>query len=488
MLKTIILHELKNIISTPKFTLTFIVVSVLILLSVILGIQHYQYSVNQYDTINRLVSQELREKTEWMTLSNKIHRVPDPFQIFISGANDDIGRYSSVNSLQGIKLIHSNYSDDSIYALFRFIDFSFIVTVILSLFALLFTYDAVNGEVEKGTLGLIFSNAVPRRKYITGKLIGIWLGLVIPILVPILLSLLIILIWNIPLRGEHWIKFFLLFLSSMLIYTFFIALGLFTSALTKKSNVSFLAALVLWILFVFVIPRIGIMSAGQFIKVPGFAEVQGKQAAFEKERWEKYISESQERWRKRNLPVRTMSEEESKAYREEKMWEWMEEEDKERKQVQIDNDAYSAKANQDYRNSRSALEKLGFALSRFSPVSSYNLANMNISGTDIGLKSRYEDALSAYRTAFTTYKEKKQKESGSVGGIRITVDSNSGMKIETSRDHGSLNTSDMPRFTAPDHKLSKALPEAMIDFGLITLMNLMVIAITYFRFVKYDVR
>lgn len=487
MLKTIILHELKNIIASPKFIASFTVVSFLILLSVFLGIQHYHYSVKQYETINRLAKQEMREKTDWMGLTNTIHRYPDPFQIFVSGANDDIGRYSSVNAFENIKLVHSNYSDESIYAVFRFIDFSFIVSVILSLFAILFTYDSINGEVEKGTLQLVLSNAVPRKTFITGKLIGTWLGLVIPVIIPLLLSLLLIILWNIPLGTEHWVKLSVLTGSSILVFTFFIALGIFTSSVTKRSNVSFLVSLVLWILIVFVIPRAGIMAAGQIIRVPGFAEIQGKEAAFEKDRWEKYMKDSQERWRERNLPARNMNDEESKAYREEKMWEWMEEEDKERKKVQSDIEDYSRKLNQDYRNDKSNLEKLGFSLSRFSPVSAYNLLNMNIAGTDIGIKNRYEDAMNTYRTAFIEYKEKKQKESGSIGGIRISVDSQTGIKIETSRDQGSLDVSDMPQFTIPKYTSADAAPSVLIDSGIIALFALLFAAGAYFRFMKYTV-
>ena len=83
-------------------------------------------------------------------------------QIFASGVNNDIGRLSNISTWTEVKLRQSTYSDDSLFALFRFIDFTFIVQVVLSLFAILFTYDTINGERESGTLKLAFSNAVPR--------------------------------------------------------------------------------------------------------------------------------------------------------------------------------------------------------------------------------------------------------------------------------------------------------------------------------------
>ena len=69
-------------------------------------------------------------------------------QVFSSGIHNDVGRVSDISSWREIKLQQSNYSDNSLFALFRFIDFTFIVQVVLSLFAILFTYDAINGGPE----------------------------------------------------------------------------------------------------------------------------------------------------------------------------------------------------------------------------------------------------------------------------------------------------------------------------------------------------
>ena len=257
MLSTLITHELKNIFFSPKFSLTFAVVSALLLLTVVVGIDQFNNATRQYETTTQLVQQEMREARGWSALNNKVLRKPDPMQIFVSGVNNDVGRISGINSFNGVKLAHSTYSDDPIYAVFRFVDFAFIVTVVFSLLAILFTYDAINGEAERGTLQLIFSNAVPRTRYIIGKFIGSWLGLVIPLLVPMLLSLLLVLITNVPMRADHWLKVAALFGTSLLYLTFFLALGIFLSTTTKRSSVSFLFSLVIWVCLVFIVPRAG---------------------------------------------------------------------------------------------------------------------------------------------------------------------------------------------------------------------------------------
>lgn len=488
MLSTLITHELKNIFFSPKFFLTFAVVTLLLLLSVVVGINQFNNATRQYETTTQLVQQEMREARGWMSLNNKVLRKPDAMQIFVSGVNNDIGRMSGVNSFNGIKLTNSTYSDDPIYALFRFVDFVFIVTVVFSLLAILFTYDAINGEAERGTLQLTFSNAVPRTRYIIGKFMGAWLGLVIPLLLPILLSLLLLLVWNVSMTSDHWLKLISLFGAALLYLTFFIALGIFLSTTTKRSSVSFLFSLVIWVCLVFIVPRAGATVAGQVINVPTVAEIESQRDTFSKDRWMQYEKVMSDKWKIRNEPTQRMTKEERETFREEKMWEWMEEDDRDRKQVQIDIDDYAKKVNEDLRNKKAEQERFAFTLSRFSPTSAFQLAAMNLAGTDIALKTRYEDALQNYRTIFTTYKDKKQKESGGMGGIRIEMNSDTGIKIDTGREKGVLDTSDMPRFDHPIHTFKDGITPAIIDFGLLGIFSLVAFAGAFVRFLQYDVR
>lgn len=488
MLSTLITHELKNIFFSPKFSLTFAIVSVLLLLSVVVGINQFNNAMRQYETTTQLVQQEMREARGWMSLNNKILRKPDPMQIFVSGVNNDVGRISGINSFHGIKLTHSTYSDDPIYAVFRFVDFAFIVTVVFSLLAILFTYDSVNGEAERGTLQLTFSNAVPRAKYIMAKFVGSWLGLVIPLLIPMLLSLLLLLLWNVPINADHWLKVISLFGVSFLYLTFFIALGIFLSTTTKRSSVSFLFSLVTWVCLVFIVPRAGATIAGQIVNIPTVAEIEAQRDAFSKDRWVQYEQVMQTKWKERNAPTQGMNKEEREAFREEKMWEWMEEDDRDRKQVQKDIDAYGLKVNEEQRNKKAEQERLAFTLSRISPASAFQLAAMNLAGTDIALKTRFEDALNTYRPMFTTFKDKKQKESGGMGGIRIEMNTDTGFKIDTGREKGVLDISDLPQFDHPQHSFRDAITPAIIDFGLLGIFSLVAFAGAFVRFLRYDVR
>ena len=109
MIATLIEKELKAILLSPKFSAIFVICSVLIILSVYLGIEEYRTSMTHYETVNAQVDQQMRDETNWGGLRPSVTRYPDPMQIFVSGINNDIGRQASISSGGTIKLRYSNY-------------------------------------------------------------------------------------------------------------------------------------------------------------------------------------------------------------------------------------------------------------------------------------------------------------------------------------------------------------------------------------------
>jgi ABC-type transport system involved in multi-copper enzyme maturation permease subunit len=484
MITTIILKELKAVILSPKFAVTAITCIILILLSLLVGMREYRMAVRQYEESTHLVQQTMREQSSWMGVTDKVYRKPQPMQIFVSGITNDIGRWSVINSREGVKLRHSFYSEDLVFAIFRFLDFGFIISIVLSMFALLFTYDAVNGERESGTLQLVFSNAIPRVHFIAAKVAGAWLGLMIPLLLAIAIGVLILILGGIPMTGGDWLRLSGLFGFSIAYFTVFIFLGILLSCVVKRSSTSFLLALVCWIFFVLIWPRAGMMAAGQIVSVPSIDEIEGQRDAYAKDQWKILDERQQQRWQERETAMSGLSDRDRDAYRESHLWQWMEMEDGERKAIEKDIDQHATQLREGLRNRRAHQEQLAFALSRISPVSSFQLAAMSLAGTDLDLKSRYEDGLSAYREEFNRYVERKQKESGGAGGIRISFDSETGMKFDFPRDKGSLDLSELPRFTDP----SPPLPSTVLDLGLIVLYAVVACALSFVAFLRTDLR
>ncbi len=487
MFITLVQKELRAIILSPKFVGTFAVCSVLIIISIFTGISEYKTMVNRYEANSELVDQELRQSTSWGRMNTKVYRAPDPMQIFVSGLDYDIGRWSSVSGERSAKLKNSAYSDDPIYAIFRFIDFSFIVQFVLTLFAILFTFNAINGEREDGTLKLVFSNSVSRAQYIIAKALGSWLGLVIPICIPILLGLLLILFYNIPLTMDHWFRIGLFLSLSLLLFTCFIILGVFISSLTKSSSVSFLTALVVWVVFIMIVPRAGVMAAGNIVRVPRIAEIEGQISGFSKGRWEQFYQKMEEGWEDK---ARESSHNDEQS--DEMLWAKMETIDSLRREIEKEIDQYGLRLQEDLRQRKSAQEKLAFVLSRFSPASAYQLGAMALAGTDIRVKNRYEDAINEYRNQFYQYVENKQDETGDNGHIMMAItmeeDGPMDMSIKGSRSKDQLDITDVPRFVRPIVSLAETVTPVVVDFGLLILYILLSFTGAFVAFLRYDVR
>jgi hypothetical protein len=303
--------------------------------------------------------------------------------------------------------------------------------------------------------------------------------------VPIILSVLLVVVFNVPLDGGQWAKLLTLIGGSLLFFTFFIVAGVFISTLTRRPTVSFLLALMVWITFVLVIPRAGVLAAGQLVSVPSVAEIEGRRDGFAKAEWAKFYEQMAERWHDRNAAAEPDSTQEMD---DEQMWNRMEEEQRARKEVEQTIDDFETKLAADLRRSREAQERLGLSLGRFSPAAAYQLAAMSLAGTGIELKSRYEDAFNAYRERFKQFIEKKQAEDGMAGGIMITVSSEGGFNLQASREGPGLDFSELPRYESPRTTYAAALVPAVIDFGLLALYTIFAFAGAFYRFLRYDAR
>lgn len=487
MFATLVNKELRVLIISPKFIGTFLVCTLLILLSIFTGIREYRQSINRYESAARLAEQELDSRTTWGRMSTKVYRAPDPMQIFVSGLEYDIGRWSEVSGQTSAKLKNSAYADEPIYALFRVTDFAFIVQFILSLFAILFTYNAVNGEREDGTLRLVFSNAVSRAQYLMAKCTGAWLGLVVPISIPILLGILIINFSGIPLMPDHWIRIGMLMLLSLILFSFFIVLGVFISSLTKHSSVSFLVSLILWIFFVLIIPRGGIMSAGNLVNVPRVAEIESQISGFAKESWEEFFQGFEKRQGEYHKKLGIKTDEITDEY----LWTVMQWEDSLRHEVEEKINQYDIKLHQDLQQRKTKQENLALTLSRFSPASAYQLGVVSLAGTDLYLKRRYEESINTYRNQFNDYVKKKQAETGDTGYRMIALtlsDSNSNFAVAGDRKKGALDLSDRPEFQPPRPTLTEAISMAIIDFGLLAIYTVLTFMGSFIAFLRYDLR
>ncbi len=474
MFVTLVEKELKNALLSPKFVATFAACTVLILISILAGIIEYRSGSAQYAAATALVNQELSEASSWNQVGNRqrVYRQPQPMHIFSTGVHFDIGRFSTVSAWQDVRLQQSAYSIDPVFAVFRAIDFVFIVQVVLSLLTIVFAYDLVSGEKESGTLRLLFANAVPRPQYLAAKVVGAWLALMIPLLIPLALGVLLLLLSGIPFDG-YWGDLARLTGYSALYLTAFLCLGALFSTLTHRSSMSFLLLLVFWIAMVLVVPRGGMMIASSVHPLPSASELESRKGGFARERREAYFRTLAETHSARMQAQDGMSEEERTRYRNDNEWEWTTADDALRNGMEADIADYNRRVDEEANNARMVQQRLGFSLSRLSPASAFQLAAMRLAHTDLGMKQRFIDALHTYRTTFLAYLETKNP-----GG---------GMRFSTSQQAAApLDLSDAPRFSQDAGRPEEGT--FPVDLAVLVLYIAGSLSLALVVFNRYDVR
>ena len=149
------------------------------------------------------------------------------------------------------------------------IDWGFIVGFVLSLIALLFTFDSISGERERGTLRLMLANPMPRHIVLIGKLLGALMSIFMPFTLAVLINLFVISVsGDVLLDAEAWRRLSIIFIVAVLYAGLFVALGLLVSARVRQSAVSLVTLLLAWVTFVVFIPSTLASIASGFSPAP----------------------------------------------------------------------------------------------------------------------------------------------------------------------------------------------------------------------------
>ena len=145
------------------------------------------------------------------------------------------------------------------------IDWAFVIGYVLSLIALLFTFDSVSGEREHGTLRLMLANPIPRYTVLIGKFLGAFISVNIPFVIAVLMNLLVISTSRaVHLGVNEWGRLGIIVGISLLYLCLFLALGLLVSARVKQSAVSLVILLLIWVSSVIFMPNTFASIASRF--------------------------------------------------------------------------------------------------------------------------------------------------------------------------------------------------------------------------------
>jgi ABC-type transport system involved in multi-copper enzyme maturation permease subunit len=475
MLGTITKKEIQNNILSFRFLFTFILLVMIVAFTVFILTNDYVKKVEEYSRRQIEIENYMKKYAHF----NRINPILRPSQ-------PPIAFYSLIRGLSADNNIEE-FDNDALPAMFPLIDLTFIVTIILSLISLLFSYDSISGEKEDGTLKLMLSNNVPRSKIILGKIIGGILTLLISFLFSLIIGLLIInfnsrVLWT----GIDWLALCLIVLGSFLYVTVFYCIGIFISSLHHSSSSSIMTSLFVWVLLVLIIPNLSPYIASFIIKTPSRIEVErevSRLTGIERDKLGRKLSQEKEYEIYRKYPFleaghtqteiqRLISENPiyKKAYQElkreiQKAWD---------KANQIQEEKADAIERELIRKEESQT-RLSVIISMISPLSDFTYLATDLSSTGLRNMNYFSQIVIKWEENFDDYRTKKiaalEKENSTADWWNIPVE-----------------MSDRPIFQYKQESLINRLKASFHYYAVLILFNLIFFTAAYFSFIKYDAR
>lgn len=308
MLWYVFCRELLDHLTSLRFGLVLVAsIALMGMNGVLTGGGRYQARVGEYVESQQRASEELASRAT--KLSELAVKGPGPLRkrpsalTFCAGGRDrylpayiGAGYGSTYGSNWGMLIYEPWYLQyntpaapprSGIVSEFVDIDWVFVVGLVLSLMAILLTFDAVSGDREAGTLQLTLSGAVPRSALIGGKYLGALSVLLLALGVGVTLNLLVIsLLGSIDLHIGQLAKMAAMVVAAVLYLSFFVGLGILVSARSQRPASGLVTLLLVWTVLVFLVPNTmaGVISS---LEGPAGATESDRQAAIE-ENWVKH--------------------------------------------------------------------------------------------------------------------------------------------------------------------------------------------------------
>ena len=273
-------RELHDNLNSLRFALATVLLLALMLTNAVVHLREHPKRVQKYNDAvaayeNRLASYA---NQSLFLLAQQgpgdLHKKPSPLHFcaeggdpFLSGTVNAGDPYGYSEDLTGVwKLSYPSVTPnlENVRPGVIKVDWGFIIGYVLSLVALLFTFDAISGERERGTLRLMLANSIPRHTVLIGKFLGALISVSIPFGIAVLMNLLVISTSSaVHLNAEAWERLGIIFFIAILYMSLFLVLGLLVSVRARQSAVSLVILLLTWVTLVVFMPKTLASIAGE---------------------------------------------------------------------------------------------------------------------------------------------------------------------------------------------------------------------------------
>jgi len=208
---------------------------------------------------------ELRNVIVYRNVKHTIYRPPVVLSAFSAGLEKQLAGSAKIELEKVPELSVTERGGNPYLPILAVFDESLIFKIIISILALLVAYDVVSGEREQGTLRLMLSDPIARHQVLLGKLVAGLITLSVPVAITFVIGLVVILSYPmVALSGSDWIRIGLMFIASLAFTVVMFQFGLLFSCLAKRSSISMVLGLFIWIVFAIVIPNASVQLATQF--------------------------------------------------------------------------------------------------------------------------------------------------------------------------------------------------------------------------------
>ncbi len=460
-------RELYDNLNSLRFALATLLLFILMLINAVIHVQEHPERMQKYHDATTKSLNTLRSRTDLFSIAQagpgNLYKKPSPLYFCEEGGDIFLPDYAygiARVQIANLRTFWSLYYPAAFPNVFNLrpdtvkVDWGFIIGYVLSLITILFTFNSISSERERGTLRLMLSNSVPRHTVLIGKFLGALVSISIPFTLAILMNLLVIsMSRDIDLGADVWIRLCIIFIIAILYLCLFIALGLLVSSSVQNSVASLVILLLTWCVFVVFVPSTLASIASGFSNPMTYDEYFKRRNQDIKDLREEYVALLPET---RGLPD---------------------------KKIQIDSEYVAKGTEQEERLSQEQLTQqiaqieLARSVTRISPVTLVQHLLEVFVGTGFERHQQFLENVHRYAREyreFVTDMDRADPDSLHIIGVR------EGMSQKQ------VNPESIPIFE-DKLSLSRDFNAAAIDLFLLILFFVVLMSATYLRFIRVEV-
>ena len=468
---------------------------------------------------NRNVSEneaELREAKVYRNIRHTIYRPPVVLSAFSAGLEKQLAGSAKIELEKVPELSVTERGGNPYLPILAVFDESLIFKIIISILALLVAYDAVSGEREQGTLKLMLSDPIARHQVLLGKLLAGLITLSVPVTITFVIGIVVLLSYPmVALSSSDWIRIGLMFVVSLTFTAVMYQFGLLFSCLARRSAISMVLGLFVWIIFAIMIPNASVQLATQLKPLESQEKRDGRMTSL-KENLGNELSRVKVDF-SNSIITSDASDAFGGYYAKRRDIYWLNAERKLNSLHIPIKLAYAEKfwdAERSYLNGFFGQKHLAHRFARISPISTYENAMAVLAGTDLAGFQNFINHVRNHRNEVVEYIRDKTDSFSSASFFAICTEEESAefTKLyvqakeaedeqakakaeqtlnEWKREHPgeavSLNLEDFPWFRYRPNPAAD-LRSAMPDLAALLIMNIALFGMSSAAFGRYDIR